>query len=130
MSEHSVRVGLIGGGYWGRNLARNFHALGALRAFCDADPAQVQMIQEAYPGVACHADWQSLITSGSVDAVAIATPPDTHFAIAQAALQAGLDVFVEKPICHSLAEAKALTTLADDGKRVVMAGHLLQYHAV
>ncbi len=130
MTDQNIRVGLIGGGYWGRNLARNFQALGALQAFCDAEPAQVQMIQETYPEVACHADWQGLIAAGGLDAVAIATPPHTHFAIAQAALQAGLDVFVEKPICHSLAEAKALNALAEAQGRVLMTGHLLQYHAV
>ncbi len=121
------RVGLVGLGYWGRNLARVFHELGALAAVCDADEAARQRIAERYPGLSATTDFGDLLDAG-VDAVVIASPPPTHAPLAQQSLEAGKDVYVEKPLCHDLAEAEALRTLAAERQRVLMTGHLLRYH--
>lgn len=123
-----VRVAQIGGGYWGRNLARNHHALGALAAICDADPARLAEQGKAYPGVDLHADVAAVLADPRITAVSLATPPHTHGPLIRAALAAGKDVYVEKPLCHELIEARELAALATSRGRVLMVGHLLRYH--
>ncbi|MFW5753075.1 MAG: Gfo/Idh/MocA family protein [Planctomycetota bacterium] len=125
-----VRIGLIGGGYWGKNLARNFAELGVLAAICDADSDSLGKYADLYPDVELSPSWSDVIDMPQVNAVAIATPPDTHYQMAEAAFAAGKDVFVEKPICHQREEARALNAKAAAAGSVLMTGHLLQYHAV
>ena len=120
----------VGGGYWGRNLARNFHAQGALAAICDASPEALAGFAAAYPGVRLERDWRAIVADPAIRMLSVATPPHTHFEIAAAALAAGKDVFVEKPICHSLDEIRQLNHLAAQHRRVLMVGHLLEYHPV
>jgi UDP-2-acetamido-3-amino-2,3-dideoxy-glucuronate N-acetyltransferase len=121
-------VAVVGRGYWGENLVRNFHALGVLRAVCDHDPGRRARQPETRPGVAFTGSLDEVLSDRAVHAVAIATPPATHYAIARAALERGRDVFVEKPLASSVEECEELIALADRGGRILMVDHILRYH--
>jgi UDP-2-acetamido-3-amino-2,3-dideoxy-glucuronate N-acetyltransferase len=122
------KVGCIGVGYWGRNLVRNFDALGALSWICDADTARHAELAAAYPRAAVTDAVDRVLSDSGVTGVAIATPAETHGELARKALLAGKDVFVEKPLCLSVDEGEELAKLAADNGRVLMIGHLLWYH--
>ena len=124
----AVRLGVIGSGHWGRNLVRNFAALGALEAVADSNAAALQAATRGLTSVRLEADGMALIHDPALSAIAIATPAASHGALARAALEAGKHVFVEKPLCLDLDEASALGALADKVGRVLMVGHLLLYH--
>lgn len=126
MSDPGVAV--IGCGYWGRNLVRNFAEHGALRAVCDDSP-QVAAEQSAKHGAPVRGIDQ-ILSDGTIAAVAIATPAVTHAALAARALAAGKHVFVEKPIALELRAAEELKAQAERAGRVLMVGHLLRYHPV
>ncbi len=128
MSRQEVRVAVVGCGAWGVNLIRNFHALGALVAVCDASRATLEATAAAYPGVRAEPSYERLLTDPTVDAVVIATPVPSHFRLAEAALLAGKDVFVEKPLALRYVEGERLTRLACLQGRILMVGHLLEYH--
>jgi predicted dehydrogenase len=122
------RVGLVGLGYWGPNLARNFDDLGSLVALCDLDPELRARFAARYPNVTVQADYAELLARSDVDAVVVATPVPTHFALAKQALDAGKHVFVEKPPAMRAAEMEELVGLAAERGLVLMPGHLLLYH--
>ncbi len=124
----TIRVGVIGAGHWGRNLLRNFHALGALAAYCDVRAEARREVAGLYPRARAHSDPAEILADSEIDAVVIATPAVTHGELAARALEAGKHVFVEKPICLDLAEGEALGRLADRKGLVLMVGHLLLYH--
>ena len=121
-----ARVAVIGCGYWGRNLVRNFSDLGALAAVCDTDPELARQFGSRYD-VRTPA-FEEVIRDASIDAVAIATPAITHSSMAMRALSAGKHVFVEKPIALDVDIAEELNELSRREGRVLMVGHLLQYH--
>ena len=121
------KVALVGCGGWGKNLARNLSALDALAAVVDPSPAAAAIAQGL--GAPVHT-LDAVLADASIEGVVIATPAPTHFDVASAALRAGKDVFVEKPIALDMGDAEALEVLARDLGRVLMVGHLLQYHAV
>ncbi|MBK7546059.1 MAG: Gfo/Idh/MocA family oxidoreductase [Elusimicrobia bacterium] len=121
-------VAVIGCGYWGQNLVRNFHALGALRAVAEADADRRAQFAPQYSGVAFVADVGDALADPAVTAVAVATPAETHAAVVRRALEAGKDVFVEKPLALTEEDGRALVALAREKKRVLMVGHLLWYH--
>ena len=127
MSENP-KVGVVGSGYWGRNLVRNFHSLGALGAVCDSDDDARKAMQESFPVDLSTARYAELLASPAIDAVALATPAGLHGAMIREALEAGKDVFVEKPLCLSESEGAALVAQARELGRVLMVGHLLWYH--
>ncbi len=120
-----MKVGLVGCGYWGKNLLRNFFELDALGAVCDALPAHRELAQSMAPGVTLYSDYQELLDS-DVDGIAIATPAVTHFDMAMQAIEAGKDVFVEKPL--SLNVSQGLELVKSKGDRILMVGHILEYH--
>jgi len=121
-------VGVVGLGYWGPNLARNFDELGVLTALCDVDHELRQRFASRYPDARVHADYDALLGDENVDAVVIATPVPTHFALARSALGEGKHVLVEKPPAMRGAEIDELVALAAARDRVLMPGHLLLYH--
>ena len=121
------RVGVVGAGYWGKNLLRNFDTLGVLESFCETD-AGLRADRAANYDVPAYANLDALLADESVTAVAIATPAATHGDLARQALEAGRHVFVEKPLCLDLAEADGLDALASERGLTVMVGHLLLYH--
>jgi UDP-2-acetamido-3-amino-2,3-dideoxy-glucuronate N-acetyltransferase len=123
-----MKIGLVGCGYWGRNIARNLHQMGLLGAVCDSSARVLESVPKLYPGVMTTKSLAALLKSKEIDAVAIASPASQHAAAAKAALLAGKDVFVEKPLALDVKEAKALLDLARRKKRILMVGHILQYH--
>ena len=124
----SRQLALIGAGYWGKNLARNFHQLGALHTLCDTSRATLDSYGLEYAGVAKTTAVESLWTSPAITRVAIAAPAVHHHRLAKAALLAGKDVYVEKPLCLTIPEAEEIIALARERGRILMVGHLLQYH--
>ncbi|MEX1012795.1 MAG: Gfo/Idh/MocA family oxidoreductase [Waddliaceae bacterium] len=126
--KHSQKVGIIGIGSWGKNLARNFFALGALHTLCDRNEENLKQLATLYPGVLVTTDEISLLEDPTIQSVVIATPPFTHFQLAKKALENGKDVYVEKPLCMSISEGNELIALAENAQSILMVGHLLQYH--
>lgn len=121
---------VIGSGYWGKNLVRNFNALGALHCICDKNSDTLNNFREQYPGVNTALALNEVLADEAVDAVAVATPAETHFSIARETLMAGKHCFVEKPLTLEQGEARELIALARDRGLTLMVGHLLQYHPV
>jgi UDP-2-acetamido-3-amino-2,3-dideoxy-glucuronate N-acetyltransferase len=126
--SRKVGIGLAGCGYWGRNLARNLHQLGHLAAVCDPSARVLKEVKAAYKGVKTCRDFSDLLRDGQVRAVAIASPAALHHELARAALRAGKDVFVEKPLALEVGQAEELVDLARTAKRILMVGHILEYH--
>lgn len=122
-----IRVAVIGCGRWGKNLVRNFDELGILSHVCDKDGSTLNKTEaDTYPIKFKH--YQILLDEPSVDGVAIATPSETHYKIAKEFLLAGKDVLVEKPMALSVDEGAELVALAEEKGRVLLVGHLLEYH--
>ncbi len=129
MSDYKdVNIAVIGGGYWGKNLVRNFAELGALRAVCDTDPAKLEEYARLYPGVTVTARYDDILGDQTIAGVAIATPAVDHYRMVKAAIGAGKDVLVEKPLALTLAQGSELAALAAAQGRVLMVGHVLEYH--
>lgn len=122
-----MSIAVIGCGYWGKNLVRNFHQLAVLSMVCDATDSGRRTASEIAPGVTVVARVEDVLDS-DVEAVVIATPAETHFDLTRRALSAGKDVFVEKPLALRHAEGVALQELAADLGRILMVGHVLEYH--
>jgi len=128
-NRHSVpRVAVVGAGYWGKNLVRNFHNLDALAIVCDSDRARLDTLEKQYPDCPTTLAIEDAIEDDSVPAVAIATPAETHADLVRRALLADKHVFVEKPLCLAVDIGEELVALANERKRVLMVGHLLWYH--
>ena len=122
------RLALLGCGYWGKNLARNFHKLGVLACICDPSEAGRASAKEIAPEVSTIDRLGSVFSDASIDAVVLATPATTHYELSVAALRAGKDVFVEKPMALRSAEANKLHYIAEENNCVLMVGHLMEYH--
>jgi predicted dehydrogenase len=125
-----LRVGVVGLGYWGPNLARNFAQLpeAELTWCCDADQARRDHFAAQFPDARMTGRLDDLLCDDALDAVVIATPVPSHHALAKAALEAGKHVFVEKPLAWTVAEARELERLAGERGRTLMVGHLLRFH--
>ncbi len=122
-----MKIAVIGCGYWGKNHVRNFRELGALAMVCDATEAGRELASELAPDATVTADVDRVLDS-NVDGVVIATPAETHYALARRALEAGKDVLVEKPLALRYTEGLALQRLAAREHRILMVGHVLEYH--
>jgi predicted dehydrogenase len=124
----SPRVAVIGCGYWGRNVVRNFQALGALAAVVDPTPGGRAAARELAPGADVLEDFSSVLARRDIDALVLATPAVTHAALGLQALDAGKDVLVEKPMALTIADCRALVDRAAATRRILHVGHLLEYH--
>lgn len=122
------KIAVIGCGVWGRNIVRNFYNLNVLEIVCDLDDSNLQKVKEQYPGVKTTNDFNEIIENPEITAVAVVTPSHTHYKVVKAMLEAGKNVYVEKPISTVAQEAKDLTELAHRKGLVLMVGHLLLYH--
>jgi UDP-2-acetamido-3-amino-2,3-dideoxy-glucuronate N-acetyltransferase len=120
------RVGVVGCGQWGRNLVRNFSELRALAAVCDTNPGQAESMARQYGAAAV--SWDEMLADTALNSIVVAAPAAAHAALARQALRAGKHVLVEKPLALDVADADELCALAADKGRVLMVGHLLQYH--
>ncbi len=128
--QAQIRVGLVGLGYWGPNVARNLAAIPGceLAWCCDADGDVRERWSASFPGTRFTAELDDLLADSELDAIVVTTPVHTHHALAERVLAAGKDCFVEKPLAQRAEEAERLCGLAEDGDRVLMVGHLLEYH--
>ncbi len=122
------RIACIGGGYWGRNLVRNFNELGALSWICETDPIARAQLKQTYRDISSTDSVEQVLADSEIAGVVIATPAITHGQLVRQALLADKDVFVEKPLCLSVEEGKKLLALASERRRMLMVGHLLWYH--
>ncbi|MBQ6515866.1 Gfo/Idh/MocA family oxidoreductase [bacterium] len=122
------RIAVIGYGLWGRNIVRNFYNLNVLHTVCDLDDENLKKVKELYPEVNVTKDFNEIINNDEITSVAVITPSHTHFKMVQAMLNAGKNVYVEKPIATSAFEAKTLDEMAHEKNLVLMVGHLLLYH--
>ena len=120
------QVAVVGCGYWGKNLVRNFYRLGALAAVCDATESGRETAARLAPEVPVIGLEQVL--GSDVLGVVLATPAETHYELATQALLAGKDVFVEKPLALTYEQGASLVRLAEDRKAILMVGHVLEYH--
>lgn len=123
----SIKVGVVGCGYWGKNLVRVFSETESLGAICDADPVRLAELGRSYnvPGTE---RFEDLLTMPEIQAVVIAAPAAQHFALAKQSMLAGKDVFVEKPLALRVEDGEELVELARRQSRILMVGHLLHYH--
>jgi predicted dehydrogenase len=121
-------IGVVGLGYWGPNLARNFAELGALTWLCDLDEELRATFAARYPNVQVTGSFEEMLADPAVQGVVIATPVPTHYALAKQALEAGKHVLVEKPPAMRAAEIDELVAIANEHDLVLMPGHLLLYH--
>ena len=121
-------VAVVGAGYWGKNLVRNFANLNALKAVCDNNTETLRTLSEQYPQCRTLTSYQEVLGDESITAVAVATPAESHESMVREALIAGKDVFVEKPLCLSAEKGQSLVDLAKAHGRILMVGHLLWYH--
>lgn len=123
-----LKVAVIGCGYWGKNLVRNFYELGVLDTVCDSDTKALDLVLTQYPTIKITSDIEKVFNSKEIKAVAIATPAVTHYDLAKKSFLAGKDVFVEKPLAITTGEAEDLIKLAKEKNKILMVGHILQYH--
>lgn len=123
-----MNVAVVGVGYWGKNLVRNFYELGALAALCDAELSVEEKYKKQYPGVKFFQDFGAVLADPAITAVALATPAVAHYEMAKAALEAGKDVLVEKPLAIDVKHGDELVRLADAKGKILMVGHILRYH--
>jgi predicted dehydrogenase len=129
--NHGLSIGVVGLGYWGPNLARNFSQVPGcgLGALCDLDLDRLEKMRPLYPGIARYTCFEQMLADADLDAVAVATPVPHHFPVAKAALLAGKHVLVEKPLAASVAECEELISLADGMGLTLMVGHTFLYSA-
>lgn len=127
--EAPIGTALIGYGYWGPNLARNISECDGLRleALCELDRKQASTFRQRHPGARTLSDLDAALADPAIEAVVIATPPQTHHGLAKRALEAGKHVLVEKPLATKLEDAYELAALATANKRMLMPGHTFIY---
>lgn len=125
-----VKVGLIGVGAWGRNLARNFATMPdcELVIVSDSDAARKKLVAEIAPAARFVTNPEEVFADSSIQAVIISTPPATHFELGKKAIMAGKDLFVEKPLVLDVGEGEELVRVAEERKRILMVGHIMVYH--
>jgi UDP-2-acetamido-3-amino-2,3-dideoxy-glucuronate N-acetyltransferase len=126
--NETPRIAVVGAGYWGRNLLRNFQSLGALAGFAETREDARSEFGAQYPDIPAHESLDGLLNLAELDAIAIATPAESHGELVARALEAGKHVFVEKPLCLDVAEARRLGAAASERGLTLMVGHLLLYH--
>ena len=127
-NQTTSKVAVVGMGYWGKNLVRNFHELGALSAVCDSQESVEVNCKREYENIRFCREFQSVLSDPAITAVALATPALSHYEMTKAALEAGKDVFVEKPLAIEVEQGEELAALAEVRRRILMVGHILQYH--
>jgi UDP-2-acetamido-3-amino-2,3-dideoxy-glucuronate N-acetyltransferase len=121
-------IGLVGLGYWGKNILRNLFELAVLHTACDTDTAVISDHRENLPHIHYTTSFDEILQNSNIKAVAIATPAGTHYEFAKHSLLAGKDVIVEKPLALTVKEGEEIVRIAEKEKRVLMVGHILQYH--
>src|SRR6202047_890954 len=124
-----IKIGVIGYGYWGPNLVRNFAELpgATVTAVSDLDGKKLETVQRRYPALKTTTDFQELLRDPEIDAIAVATPVSSHFVLGMAALRAGKHLWLEKPMAETSLQARKLLDEADRRKRVLIVDHTFVY---
>ena len=122
------QIALVGCGYWGKNLCRNFHTLGALSSVVDATESGQATAHSLAPNAILSDNFDDILGDDQIQGIALATPAESHANLAIQAMRAGKDVFVEKPMALSTSDAEAMKKVALETDRILMVGHLLEYH--
>ena len=122
------QVALVGCGYWGKNLCRNFHAIGVLSTVVDATENGQATARSIAPDAQITDNLDDVLRDEHIQGIALATPAETHAELAIQAMHAGKDVFVEKPMALTLGDAEKMKEVAEETGRILMVGHLLEYH--
>lgn len=128
MGKRKVKLAVIGVGYWGRNLARVFSGLGVLSTICDTSLDNLKKLRKDYPKTNIVLSFSEVLRDDGISAVVISTPAETHYKLAKEAFLAGKDVFVEKPLSLTVEQGRELVDLAKKNKKILMVGHLLEFH--
>jgi UDP-2-acetamido-3-amino-2,3-dideoxy-glucuronate N-acetyltransferase len=128
MNAKNKQFALIGCGYWGKNILRNLVDMEVLKTVCDTSSDLLGEYKQKFPNLEYTQDIEKVWTDPQIKAVFIATPAITHFELVKKAILAGKDVFVEKPLALTVKEGQELLELAQKTKRILMVGHILQYH--
>lgn len=128
MTAPAHKVAVLGCGYWGKNLVRNFHALGALAAVADVSPAGRATAAQVAPGVPVHERLDAVLDDPAIAGIVIGTPAETHAELCERALLAGKDVLCEKPLALRYEDARRVNDIATSRGRILMVGHILEYH--
>lgn len=123
-------VAVVGTGYWGKNLVRNYNEIGALKVICDRNGDVLSSFKAQYPNIDVLLAFNEVLSRTDIEGVIIATPAETHFSLAREALMAGKHVYVEKPLVLFEKQALELIAMAEERRLILMVGHLLQYHPV
>jgi len=126
--ENKKHIAVVGAGYWGKNLVRNYHELGTLHTICDSRGPALDEYASQYPDVQVNGNYSELLKQDAITGVVISVPAKLHYEFAKQALLAGKHVFVEKPLALKLEEAEELVRLSGEKGRILMVGHLMQYH--
>jgi len=126
--SNQPKIALAGCGYWGKNLCRNFHELGALAQVVDATENGKSTARSIAPEVAVTSNFEEVLNNPEIKGIALATPAETHCDLAVQAMEKGKDVFVEKPMALTLEDAEKVQAVAFQTNKVLMVGHLLEYH--
>jgi UDP-2-acetamido-3-amino-2,3-dideoxy-glucuronate N-acetyltransferase len=128
MTRKNAFVGLVGAGYWGKNILRNLCDLGVLRTLCETDQTRLDRYRQKYQSIMVTTSFKDILEDKEITAVAIAAPASTHYDLAKAALETDKDVFVEKPLALTEREGAELVELAHKRNKILMIGHILHYH--
>jgi len=125
-----VNIGLVGAGAWGKHLLRNFAGLpgSRVKTVCDLSDKVRSFVKSTYPDIAITTEYEDLISDPEIDAIVIATTPETHYKLASMALKSGKDTFVEKPLVLKVEDGEDLVTLAERQRKLLMVGHIMVYH--
>lgn len=121
-------IAQVGLGYWGKNILRNLYQLGVLHTACEVNQTLMNQYRQQYPGVNFTESFEEILSNPDIKAVVISTPAATHYQLAKKALLAGKDVLVEKPLALHVSQGEELVTIAERENKILMVGHILQYH--
>ena len=123
--KKSINIAVVGFGYWGPNIVRNFYSAEKANVVfvCDRESKALKRVERSYPGIKTTTDYDDIVSSSEVDAIAIVTPVHTHYELARKALNNGKHVFVEKPFTSTVAQAEELLELADRKNLIIMVDH-------
>ena len=121
-------IAVVGCGYWGKNLVRNFAELGALHTICDSNSEVLSKLAPLYPDVNTETSFETVLADKEIRGIVISSPAVLHYSMAKQTLQANKDIFVEKPLALTVKEGEELVKLAEGKQKVLMVGHVLEYH--
>jgi predicted dehydrogenase len=126
--EH-INMGVVGCGYWGPNLVRNFRSLSGchVKSVCDTDRKRLAHVKQLYPEINTTSDFEEMVKDPEIHAIAVATPVWSHFELARQSLDAGKHTFIEKPMASNVAQCTELVALAERGDLILMTGHTFIY---